>query len=405
MKCALVAAFLMIGSPLYAGNEPTRAHCSRQLIEDTEGFTVYLASLIEEGLIGVSELERFTHSLQSGNLVNPITLTQKQTVPELHEPYVEFDKYLSRSHSLDVTQILGWSETLLKSKRKTQRSRDETKQETKSLNRKMTFYPIPHGEFMMGEKGQEVKVTLTHDIEMMSTKVTQKMWMDVMGVNPSKFRGDLDLPVESMTWWSAIVYANKLSEKHGLKPAYDLTGIAWKPGTKAEDGSLIPKGRTDEWAEENAFKILRKNTSHIYETEGYRLPTEAEAEYVRKNLGQSQTLFHFGDQKDKLKNYAWYEDNSNKQSHPVAEKLSLMINGNPFYDLHGLLYEWCWDRYQDELEGGVNPQGPKKSDKAVLRGGAFFSTPPYLRSADRFYESPIHGDYYIGLRLVRTLFR
>ena len=47
-----------------------------------------------------------------------------------------------------------------------------------------------------------------------------------------------DNPVENITWWSALVFANKLSEKYGFKPAYDLSEITWKQGTRAENGTL-----------------------------------------------------------------------------------------------------------------------------------------------------------------------
>lgn len=400
----LVASFLMMGSPLYAADEPSSVHCSRKLMEDTEGFTAYIGLLIEQNLISMRELERLVRSLRSGKLINPITRTQKQTVPELHEPYEEFEKYLYRLHTLDLTQIMNWVDTQLMEKQKTKRSRDETKKETKEIHQKMIFHPIPKGEFLMGKKGEEVKVTLTHDIEMMSTKLTQKMWVDVMGMNPSHFKGDLDLPVESITWWSAIVYANKLSEKHGLKPAYDLKGIKWKKGTSAEEGTLDVAGADQDAANTKANEIINKNNPNVYETEGFRLPTDAEAEYVRRNLGKVQTQYHFGDDESELEKYAWYRENSEGKTHLVGEKRPLIIDGNPFYDLHGLVSEWCWDIYVKKLKGGEDPQQLEISKAyRVLRGGSWKLNAQRSGSEyrSRAFTSFISGN--AGLRLVRTL--
>ena len=83
-----------------------------------------------------------------------------------------------------------------------------------------------------------------------------------MGENPSFFskgadsiiisgegksiRMNPDHPVENITWWSALEFANRLSEKHGLKPAYDLKGVTWQKGTRAENGTLqIIKGEAE----------------------------------------------------------------------------------------------------------------------------------------------------------------
>lgn len=106
----------------------------------------------------------------------------------------------------------------------------------------------------MGDEKERSDVTLTHPFEVMSTPITQKQWVELMGENPAFFsKGEhtisLDVggksilmqpdnPVEQVSWWSVLEYANRLSKKHGLRPAYDFSQIVFKPGTRAEDGTL-----------------------------------------------------------------------------------------------------------------------------------------------------------------------
>ena len=95
-----------------------------------------------------------------------------------------------------------------------------------------------------------------------------------------------DHPVESMTWWSALVFANKLSQEHGLKPTYDLSDIVWDPGTRASNGTLLAKS--------GEIKINAPNGDY-YKSEGYRLPTEAEQEYMLRAAGTMDGMYYFGD--------------------------------------------------------------------------------------------------------------
>lgn len=408
MKCVLIFALIWISSPAHAGDDP--GGCSRKILAPTEGFIAYFGFLIDEHLIGERELGRFVEELQKGKVINPISEMQRDTEPTLHEPYQEFETYLKDS-PLDQTQILQWTKIALIEKKRTRTEREERKNETKNVHQVMTFHSIPHGTFLMGEKGKEVEVELTHDIEMMNTKVTQKMWVDVMGDNPSRFRGDLDLPVESLTWWSAIVFANALSEKSGLKPAYDLKGIEWETGTSASKGTLMPKGAHagdggDEEIIKSVNKILSKNNPNIYKTEGYRLPTKAESEYVRKNLGRSNTSFHFGDSEEDLKKYAWFKENSPGRTHHVAGLKPLVINGKEFFDLHGLVWEWLWDIPQLKLKKGKDPQGLKTGIPRAIIGGSWNHDASFLRTTAEHNdagEDPSYGWDGVGLRLVRTL--
>ena len=97
------------------------------------------------------------------------------------------------------------------------------------------------------------------DIEVCKYPTTQKMWTEVMESNPSQFKGD-NKPVESITWWEALEYCNKLSEKYGLEPVYDLS--------KSAQGILMIK--------ELGGETVYPDVANFKNTEGFRLPTEVE---------------------------------------------------------------------------------------------------------------------------------
>ena len=292
-----------------------------------------------------------------------------------------------------------------KEKKRVRVKREETRKETQDLYQKIEFLPVSSGRFLMGDN-KKVEVTLTHPIEVMSTPVTQKQWVEVMGENPSRFsegensmvvtltgksiRMNPDHPVESITWWSVLEFANRLSEKHGLEPAYDLKGVTWKKGTQAEDGTLeVAKGEAG----------INKD---YYQSEGYRLPTEAEQEYLLRAGGKSRGKYHFGDKEEDLKHYGRYGENSGGTTHPVGELRALVLEGQKFYDLHGNVWEWAMDDYGNSLSGGNDPLYISSAPARVIRGGSWGSIAEYLRSAHRSYDFPGHRDFNVGFRLVRT---
>ena len=170
---------------------------------------------------------------------------------------------------------------------------------TNSIGMKLVL--IPAGEFLMGspesdsdapdEEKPQHKVRISKPFYLGVTEVTQEQYERVMGENPSRFKGDPQRPVEKVSWEDAVAFCRKLSEK---------------------------EGRT------------------------YRLPTEAEWEYACR--AGSQTKWSFGDDDSALKEYAWYLDNADSTTHPVAQKKP---NAWGLYDMHGNVWEWCQDWYGD----------------------------------------------------------
>ena len=364
----------------------------------------YLGTLLEHQIIGDAELVRFIKGLEKGELINPISEEKAMVSSAALIQEEGIQEYLDLG-DLNKKELLEWSKESLREKKRVWVKREETRKETQDVYQKIKFLPVGPGRFLMGEE-KKVEVTLTNSIEVMSTQVTQKQWVEIMGENPSHFSDGTDSivvnikgrpvrmrpdhPVEKITWWSALVFANRLSEKNGLKPAYDLDGVKFEKGTRVENGTL-------EKAEGEV--IFNKN---YYLSEGYRLPTEAEQEYLLRVGGKSSGEYHFGDKKEDLQHYAWYAENSGATTHPVGELTPLVLEGQEFYDVHGNVREWGMDSYDRLLPGGNDPQPVALSSYRVIRGGSWYGYEPGLRSAARNYTYPGSRYNNVGLRLVRT---
>jgi formylglycine-generating enzyme required for sulfatase activity len=223
---------------------------------------------------------------------------------------------------------------------------------------------IPPGAYRMGsptnevgrveDEGPQTVVTLTKGFYMGKYKVTQTDYQWVIGTYPSVFTGDLNRPVETVSWENATNYCAQLTKR------------------------------------ERAARVIPSNCV-------YRLPTEAEWEYAC--LAWTSTRYSYGDDPGytKLADYAWYEDNSSHTTHAVGEKLP-----NPWglYDMHGGLWEWCEDWY-GRYSGGqvVDPHGPATGKYRVYRGGSWGCMPAQCRSATRGYN-PEGETGYVGFRVV-----
>ena len=161
------------------------------------------------------------------------------------------------------------------------------------------------------------------NFEMLKTEVTQKLYQEVMGENPSYFKGD-DLPVEMVSWYDAIYFCNKLSEKFDYEPVYAVDG----------------KTDVTKWwyTPHNGKEIQGKITQHV-SANGFRLPTNGEWQYAAKG---GENYKYAGS--DNLDEVGWYEENSGETIHPVAQKKP---NGYGLYDMSGNVWEWLWDSNSD----------------------------------------------------------
>ncbi len=182
-------------------------------------------------------------------------------------------------------------------------------------------------------------------------------------------------PVIWVIWNDAIGYCNWLSEKEGIAKAYDSNG-----------------------------NLLDRNgniTTDIKQVKGYRLPTEAEWEYAARG-GQKTNGYKYAGSDD-LNEVVWYDDNSDRQTHPVGEKKG---NELGLYDMTGNVWEWCHDWYGVYASRTqTNPTGPSSGSRRVLRGGSWQTYDWLCRAAVRPDYTPGNGvNGLLGFRLVRTVF-
>jgi formylglycine-generating enzyme required for sulfatase activity len=238
----------------------------------------------------------------------------------------------------------------------------------------MELVRIPAGTFLMGsESGSSNElpvhqVTLTGDFWLGRYEVTQGEYFAVTGLRPSWFAGDDRLPVEQVSSYDAVAFANALSSAEDLAPCYDGSGnvIGGDP----------------------------------YACEGYRLPTEAEWEYATR--AGTTTEYSFGDDSGQLGDYAWHSGNSSSRTHAVGGKLP-----NPWglYDVHGNVWEWLHDWYGGSYYDSSpweNPPGPTAGSYRVVRGGSWSTGAYGLRSAYRYNDNPSARSGYGGFRLARA---
>ena len=237
---------------------------------------------------------------------------------------------------------------------------------------------IPAGTFTMGSPSDERgryswewsphEVTITQGFYLGKYEVTQAQWRAVMGSDPSHSsfgqygRGD-DYPVYYVSWNDCQAFIEQLNGM-GL-------------GT-------------------------------------FRLPTEAEWEYACR--AETDTRFSFGDALECadegdsycaiMDEYMWWRGNrtyggEQDGSKEVGRKLP-----NPWglHDMHGNLWEWCSDWWQDPSVRGpqVDPQGPSSGSSRVVRGGGWYYYARNCRSAYRNNSSPADRSYSIGVRLLRS---
>lgn len=239
---------------------------------------------------------------------------------------------------------------------------DSSEQPTETISvdldsTKLKFIRVQGDTFTMGANKYDGKyaqkdeypaheVTLK-DYYIMETPVTQSVWAEIMGSNPSYNQGNL-LPVDNITWEQCMEFIGKLQRATGRK---------------------------------------------------FRLPTEAEWEYAAKG-GRYKEEYILSGSSD-FHTVAWTSQNSEEQSHEVKIKAPNKLG---LYDMSGNVSEWCSDWYEQyDKKSLINPQGPKQGVCKVTRGGSWMTEAKCCRNSYRDYCSPMNHYPDLGFRLVLEL--
>ena len=247
-------------------------------------------------------------------------------------------------------------------------------------------------EYMIKVKGGKYKPSFANelkevfDIEVCKYPTTQKMWLEVMKNNPSEFKGD-NKPIETVTWWQALEFCNKLSEKYGLEPVYELS--------KSSEGTLMIK--------ELGGKIVSPDKVNFKNTEGFRLPTEVEWEWFCRGgeVAIEQGTFDYKySGSDNIDEVAWYIENSNYFIQDVGLKKPNQLG---LFDCSGNIWEWCYDTEEMENIKSLNFNFDPSSAYRRLRGGAWLHTAESCTTLYRTFEVAAYIVMNTGFRIVKTI--
>jgi len=179
---------------------------------------------------------------------------------------------------------------------------------------------------------------------------------------------------------------------------YEITQAQWESVMETTPWVQEDPNSPAVWISWDDVQELIRRLNETAREEIYRLPTEAEWEFACR--AGTETRWSFGDDESLLGNYAWYSSNNSPWgTKEVGQKLP-----NPWglYDMHGNVWEWCQDWYEDySSDAQVDPMGPASGSGRVVRGGYFDGDARWTRSAYRDYFAPDDRSYDFGARLLR----
>jgi formylglycine-generating enzyme required for sulfatase activity len=276
---------------------------------------------------------------------------------------------------------------------------------------------VPAGSFQRDVTAANVSI-ITEGYWMGETEVTQELFDEVMGYNPSYFDGSAGKtpevlenqdkrPVENVNWYHAIAFCNKLSILEGKTPVYSVTESAEEVDWENLAYGAIPTSNNSNW---NAVIA-------DWSVDGYRLPTEMEwmwaamgadlensgepniSGYAKGYAGSTEVA----NSQNNISNYAWWNGNAVSKTHETGKKT---VNGGlGLFDMSGNVIEWCWDWFGNTLPNGTlnnykGPNVPSVPAYRVCRGGGYGSESGYYKIVSRDTYDSVAQENTIGFRVV-----
>ncbi|MBN2382548.1 SUMF1/EgtB/PvdO family nonheme iron enzyme [bacterium] len=269
---------------------------------------------------------------------------------------------------------------------------------------------VPGGTFTQGSPTDEpcrgtnetqFNHTLTRNLAVMETEITRQMWADLLSVQPTlpadptntSYGAGMSNPVNRPTWYETVLFANLLSLQNGFERCYYKDSGFTDPVTSSNytSGTFYCNFAA------SGYRLLSEGEWEYAARAGTTTPFSCnESNYTSGNCSSCTLGTH-----PTLEQYAVYCANDTGKSEPVGSKL---YNPWNLKDMHGNVYEWCWDWYNATYPGDTTDYtGAGSGSLRVLRGGYWDDYARDCRSADRDGTSPGFRYYYIGFRLVRSV--
>ena len=303
----------------------------------------------------------------------------------------EEEKKITTNNLLEATKSIDSLSNILSDKI------DVLKKSYKKFKIKSASQKIKNGKRIAGKPifkdmiivngGKYTPSFFNEEREVCKYQTTQDMWMEVMENNPSEFKGGRR-PVENVSWWDALEFCNKLSEKYGLKPVYDLS--------RKEEGILR--------IHQSNGKIEYPNVADFRKTEGFRLPTEVEWEWFARGgeiAIQDGTFNYKYSGSNNTDEVAWNKNNSENCTHDVGMKKPNQLG---LYDCCGNVWEWCYDTTNSGYISNKMPYIYDETDNTRrLRGGSWVTSQRNYSIFKQSRADALKNYNFYGFRIVRTI--
>ncbi len=298
------------------------------------------------------------------NKVQPHTMKPEWDLREIVGIVQEFKRFQSKAYKWDILKMQELSQS-----------------KNIAYEKLLSDYIDKEGDFYRGKIRLEEEEKTYNDftnsfvklpgknIKIQKTEVTQKLYTSIMGRNPSYYKGDNN-PVECVSWYDAIYFCNKLSEKFGFTPVYAVDGKT--------DVTTWTNYRINYIS--GSVTHIEGNLTQNTNANGFRLPTEEEWEYAARG-GENYTYSG----SNNLNEVGWYRANSGDKIHPVAQKKA---NGYGLYDMSGNVEEWCWFVYESH------------GHYRYYCGGCYYSFDKHCKVDSRNGVNAGNAKDYLGFRIV-----